>query len=78
MELFCGNSRSKILKFGIDPAKNIAELANSNGIATQADFFTQEVAENVLKSWRTADIAIARNVIPHVKEIHSVISGIKL
>ena len=62
---------------GIDPAKNIAELANSNGIPTQADFFTQEVAENVLKSWRTADIAIARNVIPHVKEIHSVIRGIK-
>ncbi len=62
---------------GIDPAKNIAELANSNGIPTQADFFTNEVAENVLKSWRTADIAIARNVIPHVKEIHSVISGIK-
>ena len=62
---------------GIDPAKNIAELANSNGIPTHADFFTQEVAENVLKSWRTADIAIARNVIPHVKEIHSVIRGIK-
>ena len=62
---------------GIDPAKNIAEFANSNGISTQADFFTEEVAENVLKSWRTADIAIARNVIPHVKEIHSVISGIK-
>jgi len=62
---------------GIDPAKNIAELANSNGIPTQAKFFTKGVAEDVLKSWRTVDIAIARNVIPHVKEIHSVISGIK-
>ena len=78
MELFLQEFKkhdSEVL--GIDPAKNIAEIANSNGIATQADFFTKEVAENVLKSWRTADIAIARNVIPHVKEIHSVIRGIK-
>ena len=62
---------------GVDPAKNIAEVANSNGIPTQADFFTKEVAENIIRSRRVADVVIARNVIPHVKGIHSVIGGLK-
>ena len=60
---------------GVDPAKNIAELAVENGIPTRNDFFTIELAKNLLKENGKSDIIFARNVIPHVKEIHSVISG---
>ena len=62
---------------GIDPAQNIAKVANSNGIPTQAEFFTIDVAKKITNTRRVADIAIARNVIPHVKEIHSVIEGLR-
>jgi SAM-dependent methyltransferase len=68
-------SGSKVL--GVDPAKNIAEHANNNGIPTNANFFTEELAEQIVSEEGEVDITIARNVIPHVKEIHSVIKGMK-
>jgi hypothetical protein len=61
---------------GIDPAENLAEVAVACGLPTSVRFFTKEVAEDVLGTHGYADIVVARNVIPHVKEIHSVIHGI--
>ena len=60
---------------GVDPAKNIAELAIKNGVPTNANFFTVELAKQLVNKDGEVDIVIARNVIPHVKEIHSVIEG---
>ena len=60
---------------GVDPAQNIAKLANNNGIPTNANFFTVDLAKKIIGDEGEADITIARNVIPHVKEIHSVIEG---
>lgn len=60
---------------GVDPAKNIAEIANNNGVPTKADFFTVDLAKQIASEKGEADITFARNVIPHVKEIHSVIEG---
>jgi SAM-dependent methyltransferase len=68
-------SGSKVL--GVDPAKNIAERANNNGIPTNTNFFTEELAEQIVSEEGEVDVTIARNVIPHVKEIHSVIKGMK-
>lgn len=68
-------SGSKVL--GVDPAKNIAEGANNNGIPTNTNFFTEELAEQIVSEEGEVDVTIARNVIPHVKEIHSVIKGMK-
>ena len=61
---------------GIDPARNIAELAVRNGIPTKTDFFTLDLANWLVEKEGKADIVFARNVVPHVKEIHSVIGGI--
>ena len=63
---------------GIDPARNIAEVASENGIPTLADFFTAELAQRLVEQKGHNDIVFARNVIPHVKAIHSVIEGIKI
>ena len=69
------NSGCKVL--GVDPAKNISEIASKNGIPTHLDFFNRDLAKKLLSKHKSADIVYARNVIPHVKEIHSVIDGIK-
>ena len=61
---------------GVDPARNIAELAIKNGVPTNANFFTVEFAKKLVNKDGKVDSVIARNVIPHVKEIHSVIKGI--
>ena len=62
---------------GIDPATNIASIASQKGIPTEANFFSNELAKTLVNSHGYADFVYARNVIPHVKEIHSVLSGIE-
>jgi len=61
---------------GVDPAKNIVDLAVKKGIPTICNFFTVDLANEIIKKEGKADIIFARNVIPHVKQIHSVIDGI--
>ena len=61
---------------GIDPAKNIAKDASNNGVPTIPKFFNVNLAKKLIEKDGQADIIFARNVIPHVKDIHPVIEGI--
>lgn len=60
---------------GIDPAKNIAKIARKEGIETIPSFFNVKCADKIKKKYGSADVIFARNVIPHVKDILSVIQG---
>lgn len=60
---------------GIDPARNIVEEANQRGIPTWAEFWNREVAQKVLQDRGNVDLVYARNVVPHVSELHEVIQG---
>ena len=62
---------------GIDPAKNIAAVANQRGVRTLDGFWSKQVAEETVARLGYAKIVIARNVIPHVSELHDVIAGIE-
>ena len=61
---------------GIDPAQNIALKAAQNGIPTVANFFNIDISRKILKNHGRPNVVMARNVIPHVKEIHSIVEGI--
>jgi len=61
---------------GVDPAKNIAEAATAAGVLTVAEFFDERVADTILADSGQPNVIIARNVIPHVKEIHSIVKGL--
>lgn len=63
---------------GVDPAKNIANIANERGIPTQAKFFGEEVAKEILEEHGPSKIIFARNVIPHVANLHDVIKGLSV
>ena len=58
--------RSKIRTLGVEPATNIARLANSGGVETLNDFFNGVTAARVLRSYGTARAVIANNVLAHV------------
>jgi len=60
---------------GIDPAKNISKIANSRGIKTITKFFNYTTALQIKKNFQP-DIIFARNVIPHVSNLKSVVRGI--
>lgn len=62
---------------GVDPAQNISEIANNNGIRTKNDFFGTRSAEEIIRNEGKASLIFARNVIPHVENVKDVIKGIR-
>lgn len=60
---------------GVDPAKNITAMAEEAGVPTIAAFFDLVVADRIVAERGHADIAIARNVIPHVANANGVVAG---
>ncbi len=63
---------------GIDPATNIAQLANAQGVPTMPEFFGVKLAKKILKKYGPAKILIARNVVPHVASLHDFAEGISV
>ncbi|MDP7092667.1 MAG: class I SAM-dependent methyltransferase [Candidatus Thalassarchaeaceae archaeon] len=62
--------------FGVEPAGNIAETAAACGVPTLTEFFSTELADLLQREYGCADVVVARNVIPHVADVHSVIEGL--
>ena len=61
---------------GIDPARNIADVANARGIRTIAEFFGPELAAELHRTGQEADVIHANNVFAHVPDLHGFVSGI--
>ena len=73
---FLKRFKDKGLKvLGVDPAKNIAQMANDIGIPTLPEFFNKQIATSIINKDGRADCIYARNVIPHVENIHDITSG---
>lgn len=61
---------------GIEPAKNIADIALKEGVRTDCSYWNAASAKRLVGQYGTPKVVIARNVIPHVSELHGVIEGI--
>ena len=61
---------------GVDPAENIVTKANAEGVPTLCGFFGESLAEQIVYDNGFADIVIARNVLPHVANLHDFVKGI--
>jgi SAM-dependent methyltransferase len=62
---------------GIDPAKNVVEYANDQGVPTIADFFNKKSAKTIAEKEGKAGIVIANNVIAHVVDPKEFLEGVK-
>jgi hypothetical protein len=62
---------------GIEPARNIAEIARSGGIETTNRFFDSATAEQVRDSYGPAKVVIGNNVLAHVDETQDFLGGCK-
>lgn len=56
---------------GIDPAHNIAAIANERGIPTVADFFGPAVASRVVREHGQATVICGTNVFAHIDDLES-------
>jgi SAM-dependent methyltransferase len=63
---------------GVEPAANVAQVAEEKGIPTITKFFGVATAEELRSSNRQADLLIGNNVLPHVPDMHDVVGGMKI
>jgi 2-polyprenyl-3-methyl-5-hydroxy-6-metoxy-1,4-benzoquinol methylase len=70
--------RKGIPVLGIEPAKNVAKVAQSKGLRTLTNFFSAALAEELASSGVQADVIHANNVLAHVADLHGMVEGIHM
>ena len=68
-------SKAKVL--GVDPAKNIANLAKKKNINTITNYFNYQISKKILKKFGYADVVYGANVFNHVDDIQDFLLGVK-
>jgi SAM-dependent methyltransferase len=63
---------------GIDPARDIAAAATTDGIPTKPDFFSSELAARIKADQGSAALFCANNVFAHIDNMADVVKGIRL
>jgi SAM-dependent methyltransferase len=61
---------------GIDPADGPAKAAVAKGIPTMCTFFTTDLADQLVREGKTADVMVANNVLAHVPDLNGFVAGI--
>jgi SAM-dependent methyltransferase len=61
---------------GIEPAANVARVAQEKGIETVVEFFGRELAGRLVAEGRAADLLVANNVMAHVPDLNDFVGGI--
>jgi hypothetical protein len=62
---------------GIEPAANVAKIAENMGIPTVVNFFSSNSVEKIVNSGIKANLLIAFNVLPHVPNLNDFVLGMK-
>jgi SAM-dependent methyltransferase len=60
---------------GIEPAANVAAVAQERGIDTVVRFFGRELAALLVAEGRRADLLVANNVMAHVPDLNDFVAG---
>jgi len=62
---------------GIEPAANIANVAQAKSIPTVVKFFGQQTAWELVKKGKQADLLLGNNVLAHVPDLNDFVAGMK-
>src|SRR3989344_1144671 len=63
---------------GVDPALNIATLANQRGIPTLPVFFGKDVAEEISDEYGEPKVILANNVFAHINDHNNFMLGVNI
>jgi SAM-dependent methyltransferase len=63
---------------GIEPAANVAAVAQQKGIATLVRFFGVKTASELARTGTKADLLLGNNVLAHVPDINDFVAGMKI
>ena len=79
-----GSNNGRFLKFlepyvksvlGVDPAKNVASIAESLGIETIVDFFSKDVVDKIQDKNRKIQLIVARHMFAHNPNPNDIFEG---
>lgn len=71
-------ARRAIPVLGVEPAANIAAVAEEKGIPTVVKFFGRDTAQELASRGVHADLLIGNNVLAHVPELNDFVEGMKV
>ncbi len=63
---------------GIEPAGNVAQVAQAAGIPTLVKFFGVDTARELAVSGKLADLLLGNNVLAHVPDVNDFVAGLKI
>lgn len=63
---------------GVDPAENLANVANREGVETLNEFFNLKTARVIAKERGKVDLIVGTNVFAHINDLDDIIKGIKV
>ncbi len=63
---------------GIEPADNVAKVAQAKGIPTLVKFFGVKTAQELVQEGKQADLLVGNNVLAHVPDINDFVAGMKI
>lgn len=61
---------------GIEPAANVAAIAEKSGIPSLARFFGSVLAAELVQQGRRADLLVGNNVLAHVPDLNDFVTGL--
>lgn len=75
--LLRGFQKFNVQTIGVEPAANVAKIAEENGIETVNSFFDGKAAKEIAARKGHADVVTATNVFAHVNDIDDFIENVK-
>ena len=73
------NYKKKGIKcLGIEPAENVAEYTTKIGIETISDFFSMNLASEILAKYGHPSLIVANNVLAHVPDLSDFVAGLSI
>jgi hypothetical protein len=73
------NYKTKGIKcLGIEPAKNVAQYTTKIGIETISEFFSKNLASEILAKYGHPSLIVANNVLAHVPDLSDFVAGLSI
>lgn len=63
---------------GVDPATNVAALANARSVKTINDFFSEKIATKIAHKEGKPRVIMGNNVVAHIDDHHDLARGLKV
>ncbi len=66
-----------ITSIGVEPAKNVAKIANANGLKTIPEYFSNKTVEKIIEQHGKVDVVTAFNVFAHSDGLKDILDNVK-